>query len=118
MLHTIARGALAANHFAASGSIVHTDAMPDAGCAGLAALVYAALAVAGDVRKRGRQKKEACHSREPRESRGWAGAFRLTATGRRAQLVAGRAAWITACAGMTSPGPCGYDAANPRGPNV
>jgi len=53
MLHTIAYGALAAIHFAASGFAVHAGAMPDAGCAGLAALVYAGLAVAAHVRRRG-----------------------------------------------------------------
>ena len=56
MLHTIAYVALAAIHFAASGFAVHAGAISDAGCAGLAALVYAALAVAAHVRKRGGPK--------------------------------------------------------------
>ena len=52
-MHVICYGLLCAIHFAASGFAVHAGAISDAGCAGLAALVYAALAVAAHVRKRG-----------------------------------------------------------------
>jgi len=52
-MHVICYGLLCAIHLAASGFAVHAGAMPDAGCAALAALVYAALAVSARVRKRG-----------------------------------------------------------------
>jgi hypothetical protein len=55
-MHVICYIALSAIHLAASGCAVHAGAMPDAVCAGAAALVYAALAV--------------LKPREPRESPG------------------------------------------------
>jgi len=45
-MHAICYATLSAIHFAASGFAVQAGAMPDAVCAGAAALVHAALAVA------------------------------------------------------------------------
>ena len=57
-MYAICYAALCAIHFAASGLAVHAGAMPDAACAGAAALVYATLAL-GARRRQEAEKREA-----------------------------------------------------------